>query len=87
MNGINYWNLIKKKTVDNMCPFGNKKNNYINHGFPKVKQTGKRSQREETQTAVGRVNSYHSMIEPCTRPSELKKQKPKINNGKLPWEN
>ena len=29
MDGINYWNLIKEKSADEIDPLGNKKNNYI----------------------------------------------------------
>ena len=43
MNGINYWYQIKKKTIDDIYPLENQKNNYINQVFPKARQMGKRA--------------------------------------------
>ena len=53
MNGINYWNLIKKKkNVDKIRPLGNRKNNYKSQEFfAAASQTENRTQREDTQAA------------------------------------
>ena len=48
MNRINYWDLIKEKTIDEICPLGNKRNNYTNSVFAEKQQTESRDRPSET---------------------------------------
>ena len=77
---INYWNLIKNKTVDEIRPLGNKRNNYITSIFAENNtETGDRDR--IWQSAVKK--SIAPNLKLWARPSETEKRESQVSNGNL----
>ena len=78
---INYWSLIKEKTVYEICPLGNKRNNYINSVFAKTKKMNRAKVRQTKEKQQWTSNALD--LKPWARPSETEKRESRVSNTNL----